>query len=142
MWGRQREWAPARTRRFAQVSLSNVLSARDFKERVSFLSDADQAVFRARVNPAFEVQVCGAAHAALPRAHARLLCFPRQVGLHELLGHGSGKVFVEAPDGSLNFDADAVRHPFETAADGSAARVRSWYKPGATWDTVFGASAS
>jgi dipeptidyl-peptidase-3 len=98
---------------FKNVSLGNVLSARDFKERVTFLNDADQDIFRGRVNAAFEIQV----------------------GLHELLGHGSGKTFVQSADGTFNFDRSVV-DPMTNAP------VTSWYKPGETWDTVFGSNAS
>ncbi len=99
---------------FKNVSLANVLSARDSKARVTFLQDgADQLLFSSLISPAFEVQV----------------------GLHELLGHGSGKVCTEGADGSRNFD------PASTL-DLEGAPTTTWYKGGATWDTTFGAAAS
>ena len=98
---------------FKNVSLANVLSARDSKSRVTFLQEgADQELFQRLIGPSFEVQV----------------------GLHELLGHGSGKVFTEA-DGKLNFDA-------AVALDVEGKPTQTWYKGGATWDTSFGSWAS
>jgi dipeptidyl-peptidase-3 len=98
------------------VSLSNVLSARNITERVTFLADADQDAYRAKLSPAFELQV----------------------GLHELLGHGSGKLLQADADGALNFDpAQVLAHlPPGTPSP------PTHYKAGTSWDTVFGPLAS
>ncbi len=58
---------------FKNVALSNVISSKDSNSRISYIMDKDQELFRKYNVPAFEVQV----------------------GLHELLGHGSGKLFEE-----------------------------------------------
>jgi hypothetical protein len=56
----------------------------------------------------------------------------RQVAIHELLGHGSGKLLRQEPDGSFNFDADKVMSPY------TGAKVATFYLPGETWDAKFG----
>ena len=98
---------------FKNVSLGNVLSARDMTQRVSFLADDDQDVFRKFVMPSFEVQV----------------------GLHELLGHGSGKLFTKDAEGKANFDESIVNPITEKP-------IASWYEAGQTWDSVFSTIAS
>ncbi|KAL4939768.1 hypothetical protein BDV06DRAFT_198123, partial [Aspergillus oleicola] len=100
---------------FKNVSLGNVLSAKAPNEPIPFIPDADQDVYRRCRDPAFEVQV----------------------GIHELLGHGTGKLLQETAPGEYNFD---VKNPPISPVTGKP--VSTWYKPGQTWSSVFGAIAS
>jgi len=93
---------------FKNVSLANVLSSAESSKRVSLISDADQSCFKTNKGHAFEVQV----------------------GLHELLGHGSGKVFLEQEDGSKNFDPSLI-NPL------TGKPIATWYKPGDNFDGLF-----
>lgn len=97
---------------FKNVSLGNVLSAAAPKEPVPFIKDSDQDVYDRCKDEAFEVQV----------------------GLHELLGHGCGKLLQETSPGEYNFD---VKNPPISPIDNKP--ISSWYKPGETWGSVFGA---
>ncbi|CAH2324989.1 dipeptidyl peptidase 3 [Pelobates cultripes] len=101
---------------FKNVSLGNVLSVGSATERskLTFLCENDKDVFLKYRGPSFEVQV----------------------GLHELLGHGSGKLFVQDDKGAFNFDKAHVINP-ETGET-----VKSWYKAGETWDSKFSTIAS
>lgn len=99
---------------FKNVSLGNVLSSGGAStERFEFVPDADQDLMRAWRAPAFEVQV----------------------GLHELLGHGSGKLLSQTGDDAFNFDRNLI-NPLTGKA------VATWYKPGQTWGSQFGKIAS
>ncbi|KAG9242072.1 peptidase family M49-domain-containing protein [Calycina marina] len=55
------------------------------------------------------------------------------VVLHELLGHGTGKMMVEEADGKFNFDAE---NPPINPLTGRP--ISSWYLPGQTWTGQFG----
>ncbi|GFY75010.1 dipeptidyl peptidase 3 [Trichonephila inaurata madagascariensis] len=59
-----------------------------------------------------------------------------QTGLHELLGHGSGKLFYKQKNGKLNFDINQVKHLV------TGERITSWYKEGESYNSVFGSLSS
>jgi len=59
-----------------------------------------------------------------------------QVANHELLGHGSGKLFEEYADGSKNFDPSKISNPL------TGKSITSWYKPGQTPGSVLGEVSS
>lgn len=99
------------TEGFKNVSLGNVLSAKPPNEKVPFIKDEDVQLYNKYSDAAFEVQV----------------------GLHELLGHGCGKLLQETEPGKYNFDVD---NPPVSPITGK--KITTWYKPGETWGSVFG----
>jgi dipeptidyl-peptidase-3 len=54
------------------------------------------------------------------------------VVLHELLGHGTGKMLVEEHGGVYNFD---INNPPVNPLTGQP--ISSWYRPAQTWTGVF-----
>ncbi|CAB3410611.1 unnamed protein product [Caenorhabditis bovis] len=98
---------------FKNVSLGNVISAQP-KQKMNFLDDNDEEMMFKYHKDSFEVQV----------------------GLHELLGHGSGKLFQRMPDGTFNFDKDNTKDIL------TGGRIATWYEPGETWSSKFGPLAS
>ncbi|KAK9324302.1 peptidase family M49-domain-containing protein [Lipomyces orientalis] len=99
---------------FKNVSLGNVLSAKSPNEKVPFVKESELELYEKLRGPAFEVQV----------------------GIHELLGHGSGKLLSETAPGVFNFAKSA---PPVSPIDGKP--VTTYYKPGQTWGSVFGTTA-
>lgn len=98
---------------FKNVSLGNVLSAKSSKEPISFISEEDQILYEKYRVEAFEVQV----------------------GIHELLGHGTGKLMMEEDDGKFNFDK---KNP-PLGLDGKP--ITTYFKKGETWGSKFGSIA-
>lgn len=54
------------------------------------------------------------------------------MALHELLGHGSGKLFQKDKEGKLNFEQGKVHHPVLNAP------VAEYYEANETWRSKFG----
>ncbi|KAJ7109371.1 aflatoxin-detoxifizyme [Mycena epipterygia] len=99
---------------FKNVSLANILAAKAPDEELTFISPEDEALYNEWDGRAFELQVAN----------------------HELLGHGSGKLFQEDADGKKNFSPDQVVNPL------TGKPITTWYKPGQTPDTVLGEVSS
>lgn len=102
------------TEGFKNVSLGNVMSAKAPDEKIPFIAEKDLEVYKRYREGAFEVQV----------------------GLHELTGHGCGKLLQETSPGTFNFDKE---NPPVSPLTGKP--ITTWYKPGQTWGSVFGSWA-
>lgn len=96
---------------FKNVSLGNVLSAKAPNEPIPFIHPQDLDIYQNNRDQAFEVQV----------------------GIHELLGHGTGKLLQEIEPGKFNFDTSTP--PVSPITNEP---ITTYYKPGQTWSSVFG----
>jgi len=99
---------------FKNVSLANVLAAKAPNQEVTFIHPDDLKLYETYEDKAFEVQVA----------------------IHELLGHGTGKLFTEDEQGQLNFDKEKTVNPL------NGQPISTWYKPGQTWNAVLGECSS
>ena len=97
---------------FKNVDLGNVCSARSSGAYKQFLTNEDSILFEKIYSKADQVLT----------------------GLHELIGHGSGKLFKELDDGSLNYKD--VSNPV------TGMPVTTHYRKGQSYGSVFGSMAS
>lgn len=102
---------------FKNVSLGNVLAASygAGDKPITFVQKDDQAVFKACKSDAFEVQV----------------------GIHELLGHGSGKLIHQGTADAAALVDSKTLHPLTKVPI-----TGPFYPVGTSWDSTFGKIAS
>ena len=100
---------------FKNVSLGNVLGAKETNEPVPFIHPSDLTFYTENRDPAFEVQV----------------------GIHELLGHGTGKLLRETSRGIYNFN-----HSYPPVSPVTNKPITTHYAPDETYSSLFGNLAS
>ena len=100
---------------FKNVSLGNVLGAKAPNEPIPFIRSEDLELYQENRDAAFEVQV----------------------GIHELLGHGTGKLLQETSPDVFNFD-----HKNPPISPLTGTPITTYYKPSETYSSVFGPTAS
>lgn len=99
---------------FKNVSLGNVIPANMKLDVIPFLSQHDQTLMNTYRVASFEVQVA----------------------LHELLGHGTGKLLKQLESGSYNFNIGKIKNPF------TGELINKYFLPGETYDSKFGSLGS
>lgn len=57
--------------------------------------------------------------------------------IHEIIGHGTRKLLTETTPGRFNFD-----HELPPISPVTGGPITTWYKPGETWNSVFGKFAT
>jgi len=97
------------------VSLSNVLNAKAPSEKLTFIEASVVELFEKHRGHSFEIQV----------------------GIHELLGHGTGLLLAETKAGEYNFDIKNM--PMSPITQKP---VSTYYRLGQNWSNVFGGIAS
>lgn len=104
---------------FKNVNLGNIVRAAygggagSDSERIEHLSEQDNVVYKANIINSFTIDVAG----------------------HELLGHGSGKLFYKNKDGSTNFDTNLI-NPL------TGNQIKTCYLEGETYGSKFGQMGS
>lgn len=94
---------------FKNVSLDNIITSNYVQtELPKYLVESDGILYNKYGKQSFAIDVAG----------------------HELLGHGSGKLFVENLDGTFNFDKNTI-NPI------TGLPVDKWYRPNETWSYKF-----
>ncbi|KAL2024244.1 hypothetical protein VTK56DRAFT_9400 [Thermocarpiscus australiensis] len=96
---------------FKNVIISNRMVAESQAEQYPFINPSEAETFSKHKFPAYYWWVV----------------------LHELLGHGTGRMMVEAEEGKYNFD---ISNPPINPLTGRP--ITCWYKPGQTWTGQFG----
>lgn len=99
---------------FKNVSLGNIIKAAFKSSKRNFVSKEDSELIDKYSEASFELVV----------------------GLHELLGHGSGKLLKANQDGTLNFDPQKTINPL------TGKPVDKWYQYNETYDLLFGSISS
>ncbi|KAK1526645.1 dipeptidyl-peptidase 3 [Colletotrichum paranaense] len=95
---------------FKNVIIANRMVAESKAQGYAFIEDSEEAAFRKAKFPTYYWWVV----------------------LHELLGHGTGRMMVETAEGDYNFD---IQNPPINPLDDHP--IKSWYKPGQTWTGQF-----